>query len=124
MRIWIGGAGVAAVAMVLAIGSGGDTTFGAKRVGYIKSENRDRVMAYQANGPLTDAEARATLMGAPSTQGAVTMAVLYRVGDRAPGGTLTTAASLPAAARLIGEPPFDGSAWRLRVNPAGQMTFD
>jgi hypothetical protein len=37
---------------------------------------------------------------------------------------LTTSPNLAAAARLIGEPPFDTWSLRMRVNPAGLQTFD
>lgn len=123
MKKLLGGAAGLAVVAVIFMG-GGDDAAAVERVGYFKSDDGARVMAYQAGAPLSDIEARAVLRAAPSTAGRVSMAVLYQPGSMAPGGELTTAPNLAAAARLIGEPPFNGWAVRLRVNPAGLQTFD
>jgi len=112
-----------AAASIFALSWAGETP-GADRVGYFKSPDRDRVMAYQATGPMIAAQAREILEAAPSTSGRGTLAVMYRADDSAPGGQLTTASSLAAALRMVAEPPFDDWAWRMRINPAGRRTFD
>lgn len=101
----------------------GDDEPTAERVGYFKSEGNDRVMAFQASAPMSDAQARELLGRAMTTPGAVTMAVLYAPGDQAPQHKLTTAPDLAAAMRLVAERHPDWSH-RLRVNPAGLQTFD
>lgn len=52
------------------------------------------------------------------------MVVIYMPDQSAPHSELTTSPNLAAAARLIGEPPFDTWSLRMRVNPAGLQTFD
>ncbi|WP_282129367.1 hypothetical protein [Roseobacter litoralis] len=120
---------LSALALLAATGlviysAGGDGAPGAERVGYFKSQRNDRVIAYAAPAPLNDAEARKVLARAPATAGAATMAVIYHPGALAPGDKLTAAPNLAAAARLIGEAPFDGWSHRLRINPAGVSTYD
>lgn len=91
--------------------------------GYFKNDRSDRVLAYQAAGPFTAEEARAILQRAPSTQGRVTVAVLYDGAAPQPGATLTAATDLAHALRVIGE-DFPGWSYRLRINPAGDVTLD
>lgn len=123
MKMLLGGAAALGVLAMVWLGGGGDAPT-AKRVGYFKSGDNARVIAYQAAEPLTKAQARAVLLASPATDGSVTMAVLYQPGSTAPGDKLTLAPDLAAAARLIGEPPYNTWAVRMRINPAGAQTFD
>jgi len=113
-------AGIAvAGAVLLSMGSASPV----ERVGYFKSPDRDRVVAFQAAAPLDAAAARAALEAAPFTAGRVFAGVIYPPGTPAPGGVLTAAPSLPAALAMVGE-DFPGWSYRLRRNPAGVVTFD
>lgn len=92
--------------------------------GYYKSANRDRVVAYVATMSLTADETRAALERAPTTAGRTTIVVVYATGTPAPGGRLTNARDLADAARIVGTAPFDKWTARLRINAAGERTFD
>lgn len=114
-------AAVAVVALLVVSNSGGPS---AETQGYFKSESRDRVIAFYAKEPLTDAEARAVFARVTVTQGRPALAVIYQGAARAPGDRLTGSPDFATAASLIAAPPFDAWSWRMRVNPAGLQTID
>lgn len=124
MKRGTGFAALAAVAVVAVLAAANSSGTSAETQGYFKSENRDRVIAFYAKEPLTDAEARDVFAGVTVTQGRPVLAVIYQGPSRAPGDRLTRSPDFAAAAALIAAPPFDAWSWRMRVNPAGLQTID
>lgn len=114
-------AGIASLALIAALAGCKPS---AKQTGYFKSDARDRVIAYHSEAALGEADARAILDAAPATAGRVTAILIYEGRASGPGDRLTTSADLTAALRLVGSPPYDNWTWRLRINPAGQRTYD
>ncbi|HCO91079.1 MAG TPA: hypothetical protein DIT40_08915 [Alphaproteobacteria bacterium] len=96
----------------------------AEQVGYFKSPDRDRVMAYYRTDPLTRSEAESLFEEVPETAGRVTRVVIYSGADNpAPASGLTLAENLLAAMQMVSMPPHDDWDWLLMINPAGERTI-
>lgn len=124
MKRGMGFAALAAVAVIALLAVSNASGPSAETQGYFKSESNDRVLAFYAQDPLTDAEAREVFSRVTVTPGHPVLAVIYQGAARAPGDRLTGSPDFTTAAALIAAPPFDAWSWRMRVNPAGLQTID
>jgi hypothetical protein len=93
-----------------------------ERVGYFKSEGRDRVMVFRSARKLTEDEVRALFDRQMQTAGRLFRGVVYSGNAAAAAGGLTQASSLAQALPLTTNPPFDAWDWMYHVNPAGLVT--
>lgn len=115
------GLGALIAAGAFAFASAGDPA--PERVGYFKSEDGNRVMAYVAPEGMAPAEARAYLGDVMHTPGKLTFAVIYPQGAAHPGHRLTAAPDYLTAAGLLDAAPHDGWTWGALVNIAGRVQF-
>ena len=93
------------------------------QVGYFKSPDRNRVMAYRA-GPgseVTQDEAHSFLANVMHTDGQLTYAVIYRDADH-PGHALTSAPSYLTAVAMLEKPHYDGREWGVEISPSGKIS--
>lgn len=123
LKLFAGGSAIA-LAAALVVGTGADDSAGAERVGYFKSDGGNRVMAYTASGELSEAEARHFLGKAMHSPGRLTFAVLYSQGAVHPGDRLTSAPDYLTAVEMLDSVPYDGWAWGVVINAAGNANFD
>ncbi|WP_273281044.1 hypothetical protein [Pseudooceanicola atlanticus] len=95
-----------------------------QEVGYFKSDEGDRVFAYQTAEPVDRGGAERILDGAMNTPGRATRAAIYSgVDNPGPGEELTLAENLEEALIIISTPPHDDWDWLLVVNPAGERSI-
>ncbi|MDU8913058.1 hypothetical protein [Aestuariicoccus sp. MJ-SS9] len=111
------------LAGALAFG-GGSGTPRPDQVGYFKSEEGNRVMAYTAPEGMTEAEGRAFLGEVMHRPGRLTFAVIYPQGTAHPGHRLTTAPDYLTAAGMLDSAPHDGWVWGVVIDMAGSANFD
>jgi hypothetical protein len=113
---------LAAAAAILAAGVSGPGR--PDQVGYFKSTDRNRVMAYTATEDMSEAEARAFLADVMHTPGQLTFAVIYPPHALHPGPRLATASSYLTAAAMLDTAPHAGWSWGVVINPTGAARFD
>lgn len=94
-----------------------------QQVGYFKSPDNARVLAYLAAGPVPEADALRVFDKVTVTAGQITRAVIYD-SEPVPRDALTLAEDVGAALAVTSSPPFDAWAWRLQVNAAGERTVE
>lgn len=106
--------------------SGCDETASADvtQVGYFKSAENDRVMAFRSDAPLTQEDAEAVVAAQVFTAGRLGRVVFYSGADTpVPGDALTLAETLGAALEITATAPYDGWDWSLSINPAGARSW-
>lgn len=91
-----------------------------ERVGYFKSDDRNRVMAYVAADGMSEVDAHTFLSSVMHTDGKLTFAVVY-TDDRHPGHTLTGAPDYLTAVDILEQPQFDGWSWGVVITPRGEV---
>lgn len=96
----------------------------AKTEAGFRSPAGDKVVTLRAAAPLSPDEARAALASVSAAPGSLAVAVIYQGAAVSPGDRLALAPDLPSAMALIANPPYDRWSHRLRINPAGQRTYD
>lgn len=94
------------------------------QVGYFKSPDGNRVLAYVARADMTPEEARARLARVPHTEGQLTRAVIYTSPGRDPGHRLTSAPDYLTAATMLDEPPFSRWDWSVMIDARGRPDFE
>ena len=95
-----------------------------EQTGYFKSDERDRIMAFHSDQPLSEVEARALFEQQTKTQGRAFRAVAYSGKDNpGPADALTLAGSFQRALEVTVTPPHDDWDWMYIVNPAGNVTL-
>ncbi|MEM8849288.1 MAG: hypothetical protein AAGE03_04550 [Pseudomonadota bacterium] len=95
-----------------------------ERVGYFKSPEGNRVLAYRASADLSAEEARDILTRQPHTDGRLTRAVIYTAPGRDPGHRLTSAPDYLTAAAMVFDPPHGRWSWAATIDPKGRITFE
>lgn len=95
-----------------------------ERVGYFKSADGNRVMAYEAPPDMALIEARAFLGDVMHTRGQLTFAVIYPPGGATPDHRLTRAPDYLTAASMLDQAPHDGWKWGVVINANGTPNYE